>query len=277
MAPTMTARAVITHGVNLAKIAVTLPVAVVGLAVGSVWHDRSVDPENVTNGRTPVLLIHGSESNQQQFLLFRRRLEGADVGHTFAVNLNKRARRNDDDRDILDYVSPVHQKLVAMKDLYQRAGYAMDKVILLGNSMGGLVAAAYCVTSLIPDKLCVSAVISISTPWKGSHMGDLFCSADRFPEKYFRRESEDRERLVRSFISFARQHNIPVYNYGSIFDIHVTPSSAQLEELAPEGNRLIDSRNDHLTTMLDFSLASYIRDQWVRPNTQESPPAGQTK
>ena len=258
----------ITYGLNLAKIAVTLPVAAVGLTIASVWHDRSVDPEKVTNGKTPILLIHGSESNQHQFLFFRQALQGADVGHTFAVNLNRLARRNDDDRDILDYVSPVHRKLVAMRQLYKEAGYAMDKVILLGNSMGGLVAAAYCAASELQDGIDVAAVISISTPWKGSHLGDLFCSPERFPEKYFRRQSDDRDRLVRSFVSFARERKLPVYNYGSAFDLHVPTSSAQLEEVVLAGNRLIDSRNDHLTTMLDFSLARHIRDNWVRPNTE---------
>jgi pimeloyl-ACP methyl ester carboxylesterase len=155
-----------------------------------------------------------------------------------------------------------------MRELYRTEGFAMDKVILLGNSMGGLVAAAYCTTSLVADKVKVAALISISTPWKGSHLGDLFCSPQRFPEKYFRRSSGDRERLVKSF-------SVPVYNYGSIFDLHVTTSSAQLEEVAPAQHRLIDSRNDHLTTMLDFGLARHIRDKWVRPNTEDLPALAQ--
>jgi hypothetical protein len=110
------------RALNLAKITLTLPVAAAGLAVASLWHDRCLDPERVTSRKTPILLIHGSESNQQQFLLFRRALEGAEVGHCFTVNLNKRARRNDENRDILDYVLPIHQKLLAMRELYRTEG-----------------------------------------------------------------------------------------------------------------------------------------------------------
>jgi pimeloyl-ACP methyl ester carboxylesterase len=253
---------------DLSKILLTLPVAALGLTVASLWHDVSSDPESITSGKTPILLIHGSESNQQQFFFFRRALEGTNVGHCFAVNLNKKARRNDENCDVLDYVPPLHRKLLAMRELYQKAGYSMDSVILVGNSMGGLVGAAYCASKQL-GKIPVAALISISTPWKGSYLGDLFCSADRFPEKYFRRTSDDRERLIRSFVAVAMRDGIPVYNYGSIFDIHVTPASAQLEELVPTQNRLIDSRNDHLTTMLDWKLAGFIREQWISANTWE--------
>jgi pimeloyl-ACP methyl ester carboxylesterase len=148
----------------------------------------------------------------------------------------------------------------------------MDRVILIGNSMGGLVAAAYCIADHLADRIKVSALISISTPWKGSHLGDIFCSTERFPEKYFRRHSADRERLVSSFCEYARRERIPVYNYGSVFDVHVTPASAQLQQVAPAENRVVDSRNDHLTTMLDWKLARFIRDQWVKPNTHHLSP-----
>lgn len=263
---TMSVLRYIENIVNLAKIIATLPVAGIGLAIASIWHERSADPPQITNGATPVLLIHGSESNQQQFLFFRRALASEEVGHIFTINLNKRPRYNDKDRDILDYAVSVHTKLQQMRDLYASSGFDMSEVILVGNSMGGLIAAAYCVSDTIAEKVEVAALISISTPWKGSWLADIFCSADQFPQKYFRRQSEDRIRLVTTFVKYARETQLPVYNYGSIFDMHVPPTSAQLDFL-PQWNRLIDSRNDHLTTMLDGTLARYISDNWIAPNT----------
>ena len=264
----------LTQAVNLLSIAVTLPVVLVTNTIASLFFKHSLDVTTVTSDKTPVLLLHGSEANQHQWWFFRRYLEGHGdgraTGHVFTVNLNKQPRRNDDNRNVEDYASVVQTRLMEMKRLYDASGIAMNTVILMGNSMGGLVAAAYCIADDIPDKVAIAAVISISTPWKGSHLADLFCDRMKSPQKYFCRESKDREALVARFCEYVQKMNLPVYNYGSAFDLHVPVDSSQLPCTAQK-NVLIDYRNEHSTTMMDTTLARFIRDQWILPNTKNLP------
>lgn len=245
---------------RIGKVLVTVPVILGAFGVASFFPDYSLDPKVITNRLTPVLLIHGSDSNQQQWLVFRQFLSMYGIGHVFTVNLNKSPRKNDPNRDILDYARTVHNKLICMKKLYTKASLDMDQVILVGNSMGGLVGAAYCVSEFanIDQPLFkISALITISTPWKGSILGDVFCSSARFPEKYFRRHSEDRERLTRKMTDLSKK--IPVYTYGSSLDILVTVESSRFPNPADE---LIDNRNDHWTTMVDDKLAEHVC-KWI--------------
>ena len=248
---------------RITRIITTLPAALLCFLIASIWHNRSFDPKKVINNKTPVLLIHGSDSNQQQWLLFRKFLAHDTIGHVFAVNLNKCPRKNDHNIKVIDYATVVHNKILSMKSLYAEAGYNMDHVILIGNSMGGLVAAAYCICD-IEDKISVRTLVSISSPWKGSFWADYFCSEDVYPEKYFRRHSPDREDLIAK-LSVQMNNGLPVYTYGSKYDILVTPESSKCLE-AP---CIIDDRNDHWTTMVDRKLAVLIRENWVQPHTKE--------
>ncbi len=249
---------------NLAIIIMYLPLVLLGFVIASGWHDASVDPQVITNNLTPVLLIHGSDSNQQQWLLFRQFLKDDNVGHNFAFNMNTLARRNDDNKDVLEYATCVKRKLEKMKVQYAKSGFNMDSVILVGNSMGGLVAAAYCVSQETLD-VSVRAVITISTPWEGSIFADWFCNETKSPERYFRRHSKERQSLKERFLWYATTSHVPVYTYGSHWDFLVTPKSSLLSPNVNEA--LIDDRNDHLTTMTDWRLACYVRRNWLVPNT----------
>lgn len=263
----MNLESIVTKSLNVFKIAISLPIAVAVFGIASFWHNVSLDPKTVTIGKTPVLLIHGSDSNQQQWTYFRQFLSGKDIGHVFAVNLNKKARKNDHDRDILDYARAIQSKLSKMKELYKEAGWDLNEVIFVGNSMGGLVAAAYYITEEIEekDKFAIKALISISSPWKGSKIADVLCDRNKYPEKYFCRCSVDRDNLITKFVELAKRNELPVYNYGSTMDLLVPAESAKLP--IPIDNVLINDKNDHWTTMVDHNLAFFIRDNWVQKHT----------
>lgn len=247
---------------RLSLILLSLLPALLCFGIASIFHTRSSDPTRITNNKTPILLIHGSASNQQQWLLFRRFLSADNVGHVFALNLNKHPIKNDV-ANITDYAKLVHLKLQAMKKLYSDFGFDMNEVILIGNSMGGFVGGAYCVSETITDKIAVEALITISSPWQGSWMADKFCQ-DIFPEKYFRRDSCDRKTFVAQVQQALQKGAFHLYTYGSSFDALV-PAPASRFVGAPY---MIDNRNDHWTTMLDRPLAHKIRSAWVCPHTR---------
>ena len=260
---------------SLLKIAISLPIAIIGFVVLSFWHEKSDDPNldfmrkhmNKTR-KTPILLLHGSNANQQQWFLFRKWLSSDDVGHVFSLNMNKARRCDDHNRDVLDYAESVHQKLVAIKKLYSDCGVDITSIILIGNSMGGLVAGAYCISDYydMEDTVKVEAVITISTPWGGTKIADWFCNKNKYPEKYFCTDSIDRKNLVEKVLQFSNAHGVSVYNYGSMFDLLVPLHSSHIPEV-PKKHQHQDYRNDHWTTMLDRKLAIFVREKWVKPNT----------
>lgn len=247
---------------RLALIFLSLPPALLCFGIASIFHTKSSDPTRITNNKTPILLIHGSASNQQQWLLFRRFLSANNVGHIFALNLNKHPIKNDV-ANITDYAQLVHLKLLAMKKLYLEYGYEMNEVILIGNSMGGFVGGAYCVSTTITDKIAVEALITISSPWQGSWMADKFCQ-DIFPEKYFRRDSCDRKDFVARVQQALQEGALQLYTYGSTFDVLVPAPASMFGGVS----HMIDNRNDHWTTMLDRPLAHKIRSTWICPHTR---------
>jgi len=248
-------------------ILVTLPVALVCFGVACIFHSKSADPTRVTNCRTPILLIHGSASNQQQWLVFRQFLAANEVGHAFALNLNAHPLKNDVGATLADYAELVHHKLLWMTQLYLEAGYDMKEVIIIGNSMGGFVGGAYCVSETIVSKIAVAALITISSPWQGSWMADKFCK-DVFPEKYFRRDSIERRALVSQVEKYCKESALPLYTYGSGFDLLVNADASVFVD-APS---MIDNHNDHWTTMLDRNLAHKIREMWLMPHTRSLVP-----
>jgi pimeloyl-ACP methyl ester carboxylesterase len=259
---------VISCAVSALKIAATLPVAVVGFLILSWKYEESDDPIVINKTGTPVLLLHGSNANQKQWYLFRKYLDKNVAGHVFAVNMNSAGRCDDHDRDILDYAHTVHNKIIDLRSKYKEAGLNMDSIILVGNSMGGLVAGAYCTSEYMEkdvNTVKINAVITISTPWGGAPLADYFCDRDVYPQKYFCTDSIDRKNLVEKVLTWSNEQKIPIYNYGSKFDLLV-PISYSLLPL-PENQLLLDNRNDHWTTMLDPKLASEIADKWITPHT----------
>jgi pimeloyl-ACP methyl ester carboxylesterase len=265
---------------RIASIVATLPFTLIGFVIASFWWDKSVDVVNVKKNKTPILLLHGSNANQHQWLLFRQFLEDDETGHVFSVNLNNLPRKNnthDDNGDLAsmnNYTNRVREKILAMKKLYEDHGLLMDKVTLIGNSMGGLVAGAYCCEEKENGSLGrveVSALITISTPWKGSWIADHMCSRKIFPDRLFSTESKERSQLVEKVCKLA----IPFYTYGSKFDLLVPwdrsspfdpDSSLSSQDVKRE--HLIDDKNDHWTTMVDLKLARYIKDNWCKTHTE---------
>jgi pimeloyl-ACP methyl ester carboxylesterase len=255
---------------HIVTIACTLPICFLLFVLSHFWYKVSMDPsiEKISlNGRTPVLLLHGSSSHQHQWLFFRYFLNRPLSGHIFSLNLNDEPMKNNKDCDMDTYVQVVHNKLLEMQQIYLEAGYKMDEVILVGNSLGGLIAAAYFVAnSKYKDSkiLNIGALITISTPWRGSPLADHFYKDGTAPGRYLRTDSLERDNLVLDCMELADQCDLPIYNYGSNMDFLVSTFSCKLPTARAT---FIEDRNDHWTTMLDYKLAHFIGDAWIIPHT----------
>lgn len=109
-------------------------------------------------GRTPVVLIHGYHCSRGVWWWLRRRLEAA--GWPVAtINLEPVYAGID------DYVEPLARRIDAV-----RAATGAARVILVGHSMGGLVARAYLRRH---GPACVARLVTLGTPHRGSALARI--------------------------------------------------------------------------------------------------------
>lgn len=116
----------------------------------------SHEPTDLSIPRRPVLLVHGWVHNRSAFLLMQHGLRRAGLGpvHTFeypsfSESLDQIARR----------LAPVVERLVGHSP--------QDTCVLIGHSLGGLVARQY-VQELGGDRL-VDTVVTLGTPHRGTY------------------------------------------------------------------------------------------------------------
>lgn len=108
--------------------------------------------------RPPVLLVHGYGCSRAAWWWLRRRLEAQ--GWTVAtINLEPIYA------DIEHYVDPLAQRIEEVL-----AATGAGRLILVGHSMGGLVARAY-VRRYGADKVC--RVVTLGTPYGGSELARI--------------------------------------------------------------------------------------------------------
>lgn len=124
---------------------------------------KSFDPVDIKKDKTPILLLHGSGFNQSQWILGRYFLDQKNYGSVFSLNFDGLAS-NDPNKGIDDYAS---EKL-AKKILEVQKITGLSKMILIGHSMGGLVAGQYAETLAAQQGIAIEHVMTIGTPWKGA-------------------------------------------------------------------------------------------------------------
>lgn len=109
-----------------------------------------------SDGNTPIILIHGYRHDNSGWTPFRSALEEEKIGPVFAPNLL------DPCGDIREMA---HEIAAIVQYVHKKTG---KPVILIGHSMGGLVA-AYATQHLVPEGM-IRASLSIGTPLKGTRL-----------------------------------------------------------------------------------------------------------
>src|SRR5262249_43601080 len=112
--------------------------------------------------KVPILLIHGSRSNEAQWVVGRQFLKKEEYGSVFSLNLDGLVS-NDPKKGIEDYARKVSEKIAEIK-----ARTGQNEVILIGHSMGCVVAGYYAEYLARSESTIVKHVISFASPWQGS-------------------------------------------------------------------------------------------------------------
>jgi pimeloyl-ACP methyl ester carboxylesterase len=250
----------------LARTAAILPFF--GAASMLAHQSSRADPTHIARTTTPILLIHGSSTNQRQWDVFRCFLANQDVGHIFALSLNKRAFANET-QSIREYAhGVVATKLRAMRQLYADANLELNDAIVIGHSMGGLIAGQLAVDN--PTDVGVSTVISLNTPWNGSWIADKKYNAAARPESAFRTDSPETATLRAQLFAHERAGTLKLHTFSGSLDPLVRGTSSSLAHLPP-AQQMYSTVHDHLSIMLDPFVTADIRQRWILPNTRELP------
>lgn len=202
-----------------------------GLA--SLFHTSSFsDPKKITNKKIPIILIHGSGSNQRQWEIFRRVLASESCGHISSLNLNARALINDS-KTIEEYAqSKLAQKIEFLRERYlKEASLNLNEVILIGHSMGGMVAGEYAIKPT--SDVTVRAIVSLHTPWHGSYLADLLYSPLDKPGGALRTDNQASKQLRETLLQREKNGLIKIFTVSSTLDPHLNLLSPELQTEPP--------------------------------------------
>ncbi len=192
---------------------VLLPVGVI--LVLCMLAKPNFDPTQPKTNVVPILLLHSSGFNESEWVFGRLFLKKDSYGSVFSVNYDGLVT-NDPNKGIDDYaVDKVRDKILQIKKLT-----GQDRIILIGHSMGGMIAGHYAEYYAKQDKMNVEHVMSISSPWRGSPAISRFLAGPNLAKRYKNMSPKSRFRkdLVAQALASERAGRRKYYSIGSETD-----------------------------------------------------------
>lgn len=158
--------------------------------------------------KTPVLFIHGYLHSSAAWHFMRKRLEKEGI-RTYTIDLGSPLN------SISNFAQKVKQKV---ERIAKESG--RNDILLVGHSMGGLVASEYA-TSLAPTGT-VKGVITLGSPLQGTKIAPIGfgpCVRDMHYRSSF---------VIKLADKICKATHINFFNFGSKIDLIVHPSSSML-------------------------------------------------
>lgn len=202
----------------------------------------NLDAKNSTHSSVAILLIHGYSRNQTDWLWFRKQI--VELSYPiFTINLEP-------DLAAIDQITinSLPKKIATIKQQT-----SCDKLILIGHSMGGLVASYY--SEYLDTDNMVDKLITIASPFYGTKISITAAGANAkqmLPESEFLR-------LLREKI--ARTHK-KYYQIASKLDNIVFPWQSELLESVPKTQQVIMPLDPHLALLHSKEVVQQVK-AWV--------------
>ena len=171
----------------------------------------------------------------------------------------------DPKKGIEDYAADkVRAKILQIKQLT-----GQDRILLIGHSMGGMVAGCYAERYAEKDGVKIEHVVTIASPWQGSPLVDRFMLGPDAPKRYHQMSTSSgfREDLVAQALHSERTNARNYYSIGSKADIQV-PGSVSILSEDPRRQRLFSSMG-HYGIVASPRVWSQIRSWLDAIYTQE--------
>lgn len=125
----------------------------------------------IKKGITPIILLHGSGFNESEFVIARYFLDNKNYGSIFSFNIEGLVT-TDLTKGIDDYAAGiVREKIKEIAKLTE-----CRRVITLGHSMGGMIAAFYAENFSEEDNIQADHVFTVASPLKGTPTLDFIWS-----------------------------------------------------------------------------------------------------
>jgi pimeloyl-ACP methyl ester carboxylesterase len=185
------------------------------------------DPINPKRDAIPILLLHGSSFNESEWIIGRQFLKKTHYGSVFSLSYDGFSS-NDLAKGIDDYAQgKVRDKILHIKQLT-----GQDRLILIGHSMGGMIAGYYVENCAVRDGIQVEHVITIASPWRGSPIIDRLIKSQNSPKRYKQMSvaSPSRQKLVAQALRSERISTRKYFSIGSETDLLVPDRVSILTE-----------------------------------------------
>lgn len=149
-----------------------------GLALMAKYGRSNFDPKHPQQGKMPILLIHGHDCNETTWVAGRLAL-GKQYGSVYTLNYDESVILHDCSKRIAHYAEEkIRPKIQEIQKATQQ-----DRIVLIGHSMGGLIAGYYAETY---SDVEVDSVITINTPWQGAPLLNLLERYSAFSHQRFK-------------------------------------------------------------------------------------------
>jgi pimeloyl-ACP methyl ester carboxylesterase len=180
--------------------------------------------------KPPILLLHGSNSFEGMFVVGRHYLKKEKYGSLFSLNYDDdRAKGIDNFAQVV-----IREKILEIKQLTKQ-----NNIILIGHSMGGLVAGYYAEHCADEDGVSIEHVISIGSPWQGAQA--LSYLPDALKTKRYSQMSPNSEfihNLMLKTLESEKAGKRRYYNIGGECDLQVSGSHSFVT-LDPKRQRIV--------------------------------------
>lgn len=140
-----------------------LPFAAGLLATAKLGYNFNPNPEDIKKGKTPIVLLHGNYFNESEFVVGRYFLNKEQYGSVFSFNLEGYLSI-DKEKGIDDHAyGKAREKIKEITKITE-----CNSVILLGHSMGGVIATFYAENIAEEDEIEANHVFTVDSPVKGT-------------------------------------------------------------------------------------------------------------
>lgn len=236
-----------------------VPVGGVTTLLAAANHDFNPKDSDIKVGKTPILMIHGQNFNESEWLLGRAFLRKKQYGSVFSLSYDG-LLSNKFDQGIDDYAKgKVREKIL---EIANKTG--KNEVILMGHSMGGLIAAEYAEKIAKEDGITVRHVFTIGSPFHGAPALDLMIKEGKKHPKRHHQMSEKkghkdfphfREDLLEKARASERNGDRKYYSLYSTVDPAVPGSRGRVTE---------DSRREARFTYLGHNSLVASPRVWLK-------------
>lgn len=196
--------------------------------------------EKVLGNGQPILLVHGYMNHGSVWRLPKKRLEAMGFGPVYTINLGHPFQ------SISVYAEKVKEK---GEQIAKETG--RKDLILIGHSMGGIVASLYAVKFAKPQT--VTDVVTIGSPLNGTYIAHIGLGKNA-------REMEPNSPLLQELKQSMKEHKeIRFHHIGTKSDLLIVPRSSAI---IPENNHFVFDDLGHASLLYSKRVMGQV-GKWL--------------